>query len=89
MSAKATISPQPGSGWFVVVERSTLGTYDPLPPYVVGPYATEAEAQEEVESDSGIAFCLLTVDAKAERYNGDDCYWTDVPPRWCSWIIPA
>ncbi|GGO94115.1 hypothetical protein GCM10011584_34410 [Nocardioides phosphati] len=89
MSAETTVAPQPGSGWFVVVERSTLGTAEPLPPYVVGPYATEVEAQEEVESDSGIAFCLLTIDAKEERYNADDCYATDVPPRWCSWIIPA
>jgi hypothetical protein len=69
----------PRRDWYVVVERSDLYTYEPMTPYVVGPY-TEDEATEEIESDSGIAYCLLTIDAKAERYCADECYMTTMPP---------
>ena len=47
------------AAWFVVVERNTYDG-DPMDPYVVGPFG-EAEADEELQSDSSIVFCLLTI----------------------------
>lgn len=57
---------------FVVVERMDHDDND-LPPYAVGPF-TEVDGKVELESDVGIVFCLLTIDAKAENYVAHDCY---------------
>lgn len=66
--------------WWIIVERSTYGG-DELPPYVVGPYAKRT-GDKELQSDSGIIFCLLTVDAKKEGYVCDgDVYLTAEPPE--------
>jgi hypothetical protein len=67
--------------WFIVVTRFTLDLKEPLYPYVVGPYATQGEAENEGNSDSGIIYSLLTIDAKAEGYIADDVYWTTNPPE--------
>jgi hypothetical protein len=84
--------PMQGEGWFVVVERCEHEELDyaELPPYIIGPYKTEAEAEEECLSDSSITYCLLTIDAKTENYiAGGDCYWTDTPPEGIQIIPPA
>lgn len=66
--------------WWIVVERSTYEGEE-LKPYVVGPY-TKLQGHRELQSDSGIIFCLLTIDAKAEHYVCDgDVFVTKDPPK--------
>jgi hypothetical protein len=65
--------------WYVVVERQTYDSKRLLP-YVVGPF-DEATAEAELQSDEGLIFCLLTVDAKSEGYVADECYRTNTPPE--------
>lgn len=60
---------------YVVVERYDKDTNEPLPPYAYGPFG-EKKCKKELESDSGVVFCLLTIDAKTEGYIADDCYMT-------------
>lgn len=74
--------------WYVVVERMTLDL-DPMPPYVVGPYPSEAIAEREGQSDENLVYCLLTIDAKREGYIADDVWWTTEPPEGDRIIPPA
>lgn len=65
--------------WFVVVDRLTMD-YQHMPPYVVGPYSAQ-EASKELNSDCGLVYSLLTIDAKSERYIATECYMTPEPPE--------
>lgn len=75
--------------WYVVVERDVVTPdyttkdkwiFDPLPPYVTGPFDTEAEAEEECDSESSQTFCFLTIDAKNDGYKAGECYYTQKLP---------
>lgn len=65
--------------WWVVVVRWDMQDND-LPPYAVGPYASAEEAEAECDSESSKAYALLTIDAKNEKYQAVDCYWTQNLP---------
>lgn len=62
-----------GAPWYVVI------TCD-APSIVVGPYPTQADAEDEAQSDAGLIFGLITIDAKTEGYVVDDVFWTQQPP---------
>lgn len=65
--------------WYVVVERLDMQD-KPLPPYVLGPLNND-EVDRELNSDDGIVFCWLTIDAKNENYQAIDCLATDYVPK--------
>ena len=67
------------SNWYIVVERANLAYTERLAPYVYGPLSHQA-ACDDLISDSGITYCLLTEDAKQEGYIADEAYMTDDPP---------
>jgi len=52
-----------------------------MPPYAVGPYRYEVDAEAEAESESSQTYGLLTIDAKNEKYQAVDCYWTQELPK--------
>lgn len=64
--------------WYVVVERLDMQD-NPLPAYALGPL-DEKTALQELDSDSGIAYCWLTIDAKNENYQAIECVMTQNIP---------
>lgn len=73
--------------WFVVVERWNMQQLE-IPSYVVGPYSTESDAETAADSEIGVVYSLLTIDAKNEGYVATECFWTQEPPANGSFIIP-
>lgn len=60
---------------YVVVGRYDQDTDKQLPSYAYGPFKKK-RALKELDSDTGVVFSLLTIDAKSEGYIAEDCYTT-------------
>lgn len=57
----------------IVIERETMDG-DDLEPYIVGPFWSKRRAMDELNSDGGEVYYLLTQEAKDEGYIATDCY---------------